>query len=168
MTNVKQILSGLALSGLAFGCLLGYMAWKLWQSEQDFRTWPSVQGRVITSSIDREYKYAVSGSANGARSEYWVFQVSYSYEVNGHVYTGTRHSNHPILESTAFNNQPSAELHSAAEKFHSGAVIPVYYAPRKPQSSYLQIDFGGARLFSIWAGICIAVAIVCFSAFLII
>jgi hypothetical protein len=146
--KMKQLFFGFSMTGLAVVVLFGLIYRDLSKSNEYLSTWLSAAGRILSAEINRKYLNNVSGSANNGRQEYWVFDVSYEYSVNGRTYIGTHFSNSESPESLAIHwTQPSNTFKQFLVRYPVGMSTNVRYAPDDPQKSYLELDLSSSRIF---------------------
>ena len=115
----------IAFGALFFGggALLFYSAIAMRRMVKAARSWPSVEGTILRSTMG-----ATSGSQGGS----WVPVVEYEYEVDGE-----RHESNAIAIGGA-----TGMLKGAAEKtvarYPEGARVQVFFDPAHPKSPCLE------------------------------
>jgi Protein of unknown function (DUF3592) len=129
----------------AFGLVTGLFALVCTVIVLHSRRWPTTPGRIIAAGTE-QFKDREPDSG-GSRTLYKSF-VQYTYEVNGHQYTGDRVSLGVTISSTI----PALARRQAA-KFQPGAEVTVYYNPLDPTDCCLNPRSWWFLL--IWA-VCIA------------
>ncbi|NPC69526.1 DUF3592 domain-containing protein [Corallococcus exiguus] len=134
--------------GTVFGLFFGYLAWRLYLTEQALLARPTVPGRMLAISVELGVKKS---------SEYWFVKPRYAYEVKGQSYVGDTLSNSPPREYRLWSPQPGPELTQYLARYPVGATVPVHYDPRSPARSVLEVNTGAAlgfTLASAVAGLC--------------
>jgi hypothetical protein len=119
---------------------LGTVAWygpKLLREAGATGDWPSVEGAIESSEIRSQTR------GRGRGTDY-VLVLTYSYELEGQRYRGSRWSVGGDLVS---DDRAGAEIH--ARSYRVGDRVPVYYDPEDPTSAVLAV--GGQR--KAWATI---------------
>jgi hypothetical protein len=128
--------------GIVFTCLsLIYASgvWLRWKRGKNSLNWPTTTGEILTSSvesIDDSYK------AN----------VKYVYLVDGKEHEGAT-----ITFADYQVDAETAQLRVA--RFPEGARVPVYYNPKSPKVSTLEIGNGPVR-YPVLAGIILLILLV--------
>jgi hypothetical protein len=89
--------------------------------------WPSIQGKVVESSVERH-----SSSGNkGNRSTYHA-EILYEFEVDGKTYNGER-----IAYGDYGSSNPS-HARQLVNRYPKGKEITVYYMPGNPEECLLE------------------------------
>jgi hypothetical protein len=114
----------LALMFVIAGALL--MAWGAGQLRlaHTSRRWPSVPGRIVTSSINERRD-------RDRRRQFWA-DVSYEYQVNGVQYTANR------VSFMAYSSSSRAHAQQVVGHYRTGANVTVYYRPGRPAEAVLE------------------------------
>ena len=100
-------------------------------------SWPTVQGEMIGSRVDRE----VTRDSDGSASTSYRANVTYRYVVEEVEYTGKK---------VFFGKKDTAFRWSAqkiVKRYPWGKKVRVYYDPEQPEAAVLE---PGARLSSYW------------------
>ncbi len=99
------------------------------------RSWPRVEGRVISTRIRIDYPTAGTQGTRSQRQRLRQFypSITYSWTVEGQSYTGSRYQ----LGTTHEKYDERQEAVKAAARFPAGAPIPVYYEPGNPSQAVL-------------------------------
>ncbi|MDD5544005.1 MAG: DUF3592 domain-containing protein [Acidobacteriia bacterium] len=140
MTGLLFILVGLLL------CAGWYF---LKKKSQAAMQWPSAQGRVIASDVNR-YRGSDGEWAEEAR-------VVYEYVVGGNSLRGNRIT----FGNAASGNRAAAR--KTAERYPAGAAVSVFYDPQKPGSAVLERKMSGALvLLPIVGGVFAVIGIMSF------
>lgn len=87
------------------------------------RSWPSVEGRIVSSQIIRGPKKFESA-------------IEYEYVVDGKVYYNSRIK----LSNMA---EPAIQVKAKVQKYAKGARVVVYYDPKNPQSATIERNLRG-------------------------
>lgn len=95
------------------------MVWFNLQKKKAAQSWPSAQGTITASDIQR------SRDSDGNTDE--QARVSYSYSVNGKAYQGNRIG--------FFSIGSASQLH---QKYPVGKVVEVFHDPADPSKSVLE------------------------------
>ena len=122
----------LALLGLAFA-LFGIWFIAL---GNEARCWPSVEGKVISTSVRTDVMQSHSASASKEsreRRRRYSPSFTYTWTVDGQTYTGSRYQ----LGTTHEKYKTREEATRAAAKLRGGTAVPVYYDPDDPASAVL-------------------------------
>jgi len=109
---------------LLIGLGLSVWGWTILQDARASASWPSVEGRVISSEVTR------STDADGAVS--YSPEVTYSYTVENASYTNGRIK----FGENAYGNRNKAE--EIAANYPVGRTVTVYYEPEQPALSVLE------------------------------
>jgi hypothetical protein len=123
--------SSLQLIFVAFCTGISIYAARLFATGRRSRTWPSVQGTITTSRVE---KASLSGGSN---SNTPILLLTYSYDVNGKAYTGQRIAFAP---SGWFSLGSARQLHT---KYPKGDQVTVFYSPAEPSLSTLVVGVPG-------------------------
>lgn len=134
---------GLAL--LVAGGVLAWITSTIYRSDARFQTWQTTDATILTSTLVRQFDPAMSSGTNNMQQLYWMISVSYRYTVDGVNYTGMRYSNSPPRVSADGETLPPASLSAIQTRLAPGTIVPIRYAPNRPQSSYIEIKYGGWR-----------------------
>lgn len=126
------------------------------------RSWPEVEGRVISTTIRIERDIAHGPKATRAQREQlrqYYPSVTYGWTVDGKSYTGSRYQ----LGTTHEKYRERADAKQAAARFPAGSAIPVYYDPGDPSQAvldrstsfavYVPLTLGLFILGTAWAGL---------------
>lgn len=117
--------------------------------------WPSVIGELHEEGVERTGIGAVS-----ADDREYSATVLYSYSVDGVNYENDQLN--PWLITVTHNLRALLKLQFRGIERHEGANVTVYYHPRKPHKSYL--DVPGWQSMLLVAGLCFGSAALIFSA----
>jgi uncharacterized protein DUF3592 len=107
--------------------VLAMLANKLWLARRA-SVWPQTQGRIVKSEVAATH-HQFSGEATEVKNEP---AIAYEYSVAGKTLTGTRIS---IGEDSGGANTEATLAH-----YPVGAVVMVYYDPKKPEDCLLERD----------------------------
>ena len=139
-----------AFSAAADGDLRGILACVLFASGvacvgsfiSQLRTarWPSVEGRLLTASID-----VASGGRPAISDQRYIDSVRYEYVVDGRRYEGDRLSPWQAVAS----HNARAVLKSRLAGLEPGRPVRVYYNPRRPAKAFLKPSGGLGRLVTL-------------------
>ena len=120
MASLSQIIFVVVCTGIS-----AYAA-RLFLTGMRSRSWPSVQGTITTSRVERAL-FPGSGSSTYSR----ILTLTYSYTVDGRPYTGKRIA---IAPSGWFSLGTPAQLH---DKYPRGVQVAVFYSPAEPSLATL-------------------------------
>ena len=124
----------LGIAGATLGAAgLVYSLWMAFESVAATR-WPSAPGHILTAKRER----------TGNRWIRYSPRVTYSYEVMGTTYTGSRISFGG--DSTSFEDVAEDEV----KRYSSGRAITVRYHPSKPARSVLEAGWPLSPI--LWTG----------------
>ena len=84
------------------------------------RTWPTAQGVIQNSSMDR-----------GSRGEYWA-KVMYDFTVNATAFNGNR------VAFGDYGSTISSHAQGVVNRYPKGKAVTVYYDPKNPQACLLE------------------------------
>jgi len=119
--GVEALLVALVLAAIAAG------VWHTWSRQQASRSWPAVEGRILSARIVE----SDDGSNNGEGSRRFTVEAGYEYGVDGKRYRGTRirlaHEGHRLREDA------EAEL----ARYPVGGRVDVFHDPARPEQSVL-------------------------------
>jgi hypothetical protein len=107
----------------AVGAGLSYWGWTILQNAQASANWPSVQGQVTSSEVER------STDSEGTS---YLPQVDYAYTVNDVRYSGERVN----FGQNSYSSRRGAE--EVVARYPAGQTVAVYYDPVEPESAVLE------------------------------
>jgi len=99
--------------------------------------WPSVQGEIIKSFVDRKESH----DSDGRHSTTYHAEIQYNYSVDNSDFTGDR---------VAYGDYGSSDPSHAREvvsRYPTGRKVAVYYMPGKPAESLLETGIKGQSFF---------------------
>lgn len=155
---LPKFLLAMGTLGLASGLGLGYVAWRLHQTEQTLLSRPTVTGRVLVSAVEARPTPAVSATATSQNHMYWQLTLRYAYDVDGRAYTAERLSNEPPMENLDRHDRPSQALTQYLQRYPVGSAVQVRYDPGRPERALLEVVTGAARSFILSAAVAALVA----------
>lgn len=168
MSGKLFLLGLLILAGGIVTVLIGNSVRK---HDQLLKSWPTVQGRILSSSIVRTSRARVRmGPTLGGGSPeptyivdpVWALAVDFRYSVNGVEYIGHNPTSSLLVEKIqSAGTAASREMHSIAEHLPAGSDVAVHYNPRNPGQGYVTFidDPQKAKLFRVgW--ICFGIGLV--------
>lgn len=110
--------------------------------------WPSVEGRVISASVDRAERM----DQDTRRVTYrYTPVVRYSYSVDGQEYEGTK------ITYTQGQYRTESRAREDLEPYPVGGQVTVYYDPQNPKS--LVLEPGGDPMLFVVAGLLVVVGV---------
>jgi hypothetical protein len=112
------LVSGFSVLATVYSLRLQYRVWK----------WPYVWGTLERGGLQKV------NSASVVSEQDYRADVSYTYEVGGKSYTGSRLSSMPI---TASHNATAVLERQLQGIEREGDKVKVYHDPKKPQKSFL-------------------------------
>ncbi len=141
--------------GVALLGVVRVMKWR--RIAKDYRTWPSVQGTVLSSALRTAERYDDDNSPY----DVWLPVASYRYAIAGAEHEGKR----AYWFDEEFRNRDAADRWLAAHPV--GAVRAVFYDPAHPAKSALVLNFPANSPGSglIWLGLALAIGAVLGPAF---
>ncbi len=95
---------------------------------RDSVAWPSVQGRIVESSVERHHR---SGSKGGSSSTYHA-EILYEFAVDGTTYNGTR-----VAYGDYGSSNPS-HARRIVNRYPAGKNVAVYHLPGNPEECLLE------------------------------
>jgi hypothetical protein len=122
----------------AVGAGLSYWGWTILQDARASASWPSVQGQVTSSEVERS-------TSEGDTS--YLPQVDYAYTVNDVSYRGDRIT----FGQNSYGSRRGAE--EVVARYPVGQTVAVYYDPVEPDSAVLEpgVSSGSYIVISIGA-----------------
>ena len=120
-------------TGINVTCIAaGALAYHLWCAVRGRAAgrWPTARGTVLSSSIE-----VTRGARGGTNIDAYV---SYSYDVAGIAYTGTRINFGPWGRTAFSTSALKDEAAVAREHYQPGKSVDVRYDPRKPSRAVLE------------------------------
>lgn len=135
------------------GALFVYMGIKGFRTAGAQRSWPTTNGTVVESSIQREsfasrrrsgfsMSRSSGGTTRGIRiggGSYYP-RILYNYQVANQTYSG---SSSGATSSRGYSHSRAQDI---IAQYPTGATIPVYYDPANPADSILQPGKAGCGL----------------------
>ena len=134
----------------------GSIAWYVWASGRvaEARQWPSTEGRVVASLVERDRRDGYETDSQGRRRHYvdttYHARVEYSYQVDGRTYTSDRIW---IADGEAWEERSGAEDFIA--QYPPGSEVELVYNPTDPSDAALIVD-APTRLIFIVTGMGLA------------
>jgi hypothetical protein len=122
------------------GAGLSYWGWTILQNAQASANWPSVQGQVTSSDVER--------STDGEGGTSYQPQIDYSYTVNDQRYSGDRVN----FGQNSYSSRRGAE--EVAARYPVGQSVAVYYDPVEPDSAVLEPGVSSGSYIVISIGAC--------------
>lgn len=111
------------------GAGLSYWGWTILQDARASVSWPSVQGRVTSSVVDR------STDSEGGTS--YSPEVDYEYTVNDVRYSGNRIK----FGENSYSSRGRAE--EVVARYRVGQTVAVYYDPDELETAVLEPGVSG-------------------------
>lgn len=90
--------------------------------------WPSVKGRVVSSSVDQQR----SSKNNGGTSTTYHAEVLYEFAVGGTTYNGNR------VAYGDYGSSNPAHARRIVNQYPEGETVTVHYMPDDPEQSVLE------------------------------
>ena len=118
-----------ALVLFLLGALLSWLGWRNLRSVKASMSWPTVSGRVVSSSVRQDVQ---RGDEDSADTTSHVPHVQYEYQVCGQVYQGNRMA----FQDKSFSSHKKA--FALVEGFPAGQPVAVFYDPANPGSAVLE------------------------------
>jgi len=113
----------------AFGLLCAWTGWYTTSKGKASMKWPATGGLIRKSGV-KVSRGASSGDSPSRRN--YTFEVEYEYEVDGKVFTNNVYS-YKINYNAAQRDGPN----DLVARYPEGAVVDIYYDPRKPKHSVI-------------------------------
>ena len=118
-------------------------------------SWPSVQGKIISSEIKSHSSTYTDTTTNRTKNEtVYDAQINYRYVVNGITY-----SNDDVKVGGTIKTNTSVWARKLLDKYPREKVVNVYYNPEDPFQSVLEKGFH----LSTWAFLAVGLAIFIFA-----
>lgn len=127
---------------LGFGVLMMYLWVDSMKSIKESKSWPSVDGKVVSSTIEIKQQ-----ESNGKMIDMFYPKVRYEYFVSGSQFYNNRIS---------FGDYGSNKRKSAGKicnKYPTNLNVTVYYNPQNPKISVLKRKGGLGNLVTLAVGI---------------
>lgn len=126
---------GLAALGL-LGLLLSGFGVSFIADGLQARSWPVVDGRVVSTTVRVDMPTGNSGATREAREAHWRYypSITYRWVVDGRPHTGSRYqlgTTHPKLRQRE-------EAQAAAARYPVGSTVRVHYNPANPDQAVLE------------------------------
>jgi len=150
--------------GIFFAIGLGVLifAYKSYSLGKESLEWPSVEGDVVYSEIEKRTRTRSKGGSSTTFSA----NIIYEYTVEGETYTGDK------LRFLLWNSSDRSESRSTVDKYPVGKVVPVYYKPDSPDTSVLEpgtattfhllLSFGFGAVFMVAGLFCPVIVLLVF------
>ena len=124
-------------------------------SGTESKSWPSAEGYVITSYVDKRVEYVGS---NRRRTTTYTPVIRYEYNVSGRSYTSGR-----VCFSGGSGGSDRSDAVEVTEKYPEGAEVKVFYNQEKPEESVLEPGVVWSAIILIAAGLVfLVVAVIIF------
>lgn len=133
--SVKMDRAGLApqmaVFFLFFGLVSAAMNWFFIRKDLAASKWPSVEGRIVSSSIASGLR-----SGKGVSSRWYRPSVSYEFQVGGAspAFKGTE------ISSIITSSTDEGWARSVIASYPTGAKVRVFYNPENPSEALLEVD----------------------------
>ena len=130
----------LTFIGFFVGGVLLLVASILFFQTSKMDKWETTNGTVKEFNINYQYKHSVGTSKS--YEPYWMPKIKYKYTVNNISFIGTTISNTTTFKkaSEIKKTEPPIEIKEKYSMYYKGASIKVYYNPKKPKESLLQVS----------------------------
>ena len=135
MNKLQNGLAGLILVGLVALGVGSYDAYRTHQAQG----WPATSAEILSSDVERVFV----GKRKGRHA--WFPRVQYSYSVEGKSHFGSRIG---LAEDSLFvkfkftsGGYDRKNATVIVERYPTGAHVPVYYNPARPEEAALETDF---------------------------
>lgn len=128
---------------LVIGALASYVGLANTLEARASRNWPSVEGAILRSSVERELTRASGGSAAGSL---WRPVVAYEYAVGGTRYEGDR------VAFGEYATGEAADAEAVAARYPAGASVQIHYDPEVPGQAVLEPGTAGLPWFFLGLG----------------
>lgn len=118
------------------------------------KSWPSVQGRVMESSLV-SYKSTSGSGSKKRKTTMYKPQITYQYTVDGNKLTGNK------VSMGDYGSSSTSHAKKVMKKYPVGATVKVFYDPEVPVDSVLEpgatlvsyVPFGFGLVFAIIGGL---------------
>jgi hypothetical protein len=114
------------LAVLVLGLIAGGV-WHVWSRQQASRSWPAVEGEVVSARIVE----SDDGSNNGEGSRRFTVEVEYTYTLGGQRYRGTR------IRYAHQGHRERSEAEAELAGYAPGRRLKVFHDPADPAQSVL-------------------------------
>ena len=112
-------------------------SYDVYQSLRSY-TWPSVEGKIVASRVDREW--------HPGKSPTYYPRISYVYLVGGKEYTGN------VVFFSQYGTGGPSGVQEIVDRYPEGKRVSVYYDPQDPQLAVLERGLQWASLALIVIG----------------
>ncbi len=143
-TNRTMIL--LAILFPVAGLLVLYFGVDALMKGYESRQWPSVQGQISKSYIDRQLKNR--SDSTGAAIRY-VARIGYTYRIDAKIYYCTIIG----FGKSEYSSQKRSKTKKYLEQYPKGKSVTVYYNPADPHSAVLKNGITGGALLTLTMGL---------------
>ncbi|MBC2711526.1 MAG: DUF3592 domain-containing protein [Desulfosarcina sp.] len=104
------------------------------------RNWPTVQGQISNSYVDRQHKSRPGTTGSSIR---YVARIGYEYTINGKTY----YCDTIGFGKSEYGSQKRSKALKYLEQYPKGKPVTVYYDPADPHNAVLKAGItGGAML----------------------
>lgn len=148
MSQKKPLIGVLLFAGVFL-----YLGWEIVRQDIGFlqggsasENWPTVDGQIISSSVESSY----SSGGSGVGSSRYDPIVEYEYSVEGESFTGDRIS----FAQQSYSHNTSAE--AITKRYSVGRTVPVSYDPEDAANSVLEPGVESGNWLGIGVGIIFA------------
>ena len=114
------------------------------------KNWPSVTGRIVTSSFRAEHRDSDS-------SDRYIADIQYTYDVTGQTYSGNR-----VAYGLRKEVKSRRTLEELIQRYTTGSEVSVYYNPDDPSSAVLEQGNSRFAVGNITAGLIVLAVLLYF------
>jgi hypothetical protein len=128
------------------GLLVLYFGVDALMKGYESRQWPSVQGQISKSHIDRQLKNRSDSTGSSTR---YVARIGYTYMIDGKTY----HCDTIGFGKSECSNQKRGKTVKYLKQYPKGKPVTVYYNPADPHSAVLKNGITGGALLILSMGL---------------
>jgi len=127
------------------GLLVLYFGVDALMKGYESRQWPSVQGQISKSYIDRQLKNRSDTMGSSIR---YVARIGYTYRIDGKIY----YCNTIGFGKNEYSSQKRSKTKKYLKRYPMGKPVMVYYNPADPHSAVLKAGITGGALLILIIG----------------
>jgi len=115
----------------AIGIAVTTWGWNVLGNAKASTSWPSVEGKVVSSEVERERTSRRSGGRRRTSTTYEA-AIHYRYTVNGTEYSSDR------VSFGEYSSSNRAHAQGIVSRYPAGKTVQVYYDPNDPEVAVLE------------------------------
>lgn len=133
----------------AIGLVALLAGWFIRSTALQMASWPTVQGKVLSSTVTSKRERRTSGTSDDRRSRnqtMYTAKVRYEYSVEGKRYESSR------IGAMEQSSSSRSSAQSRADRYPVGGACTVHYDPSDPASAVLEVGGGTIGLIVMIVG----------------